>query len=147
MRLKLAREAEQTLLTESELREALGKLGDANEFAILSRSDNAFIQAGVADGGFVINQAMGQDRFVHWAARPGFSPSKKKPYDVLSFAELQDVFSDYYRGDLTPGLSWRPENIDERPWSDTAFRLFFTYAFWPLLILMFVGSMYLKWKR
>ena len=145
MRLKLAREPERTIMSEMELRAGLQRLGDANEFAALVRSDEQCLQVGVEKRGFVISQIMGNGRFVHWAERPGFKPAKRARYDVFTFAETADLFGAYFRGEPLSGISWRSEDLDDRPWSDTAFRWFFKYALWPLLALMFIGSMYLDW--
>ena len=145
MLLKLAREPDRSVTSEVDLRAGLQRLGDANEFAALVRSDEQCLQVGVERRGFVISQIMGNGQFVHWAERPGFSPAKGAPYDVFTFAEMSDLFGAYLRGEPLPGISWRSENLDDRPWSDTAFRLFFKYALWPLLALIYIGSMYLDW--
>ena len=147
MRLKLAREPELEIQSEADLRQALLHLGDANEFVILSRSDDEFIQAGVDGDGFVVNRSTSAERTLLWAA-PKFGPTRSgNGYHRFSLEGVQDIFAAYFRREPLAEWDWQIEYLPEPTVFSTLGVFLLRYALWPVLIVLFIGSYYWKYVR
>ena len=146
MRLQLAREAGLEIQSESDLKRALLRLGDANEFAILSRSTDDFIQAGVDGDGFVVNRSGSAARTLLWASPKSDLDSSTNRHQ-FTLQGVQDLFVDYYRREPLAQWNWRFEQLPEPTVASRLGIFLLKYALWPTLIVIAIAGYYVKYFR
>ncbi|HZG08351.1 MAG TPA: hypothetical protein VEZ70_05155 [Allosphingosinicella sp.] len=119
MRLSMENDSRQEITEQLQLRGLLATLnGDDNNFAILEKGEDEFLQAAVTADGFIIEKRdLGADR-LSCGVRPGPAPAAagassppktgEQGQHVFSRDEMMEVFTAYWSGGGEPGfLAWK----------------------------------------